>query len=178
MMLRRQSFSNKCIKVPNYNEKLRSSVTVQEFFFASFEFSPSEFKRSNASTSTDYIWSRPVHCSRAPRCTDSDCHYHSLTSQLAVGINLTMSFVCLSNKYFQRAEGRIFNFKQAKFPNLIILVKKYLCIQASSTEAERSFSALANLLTKRRLRMSGENVNKQLFLREAIKKLCLLKSLS
>ena len=68
------------IKVPNYNEKLRSSVTVQEFFFASFEFSPSEFKRSNASTSTDYIWSRPVHCSRAPRCTDSDCHYHSLTS--------------------------------------------------------------------------------------------------
>ena len=67
-------------KVPNYNEKLRSSVTVQEFFFASFEFSPSEFKRSNASTSTDYIWSRPVHCSRAPRCTDSDCHYHSLTS--------------------------------------------------------------------------------------------------
>ena len=67
---------------------------------------------------------------------------------------------------------------QAKFPNLIILVKKYLCIQASSTEAERSFSALANLLTKRRLRMSGENVNKQLFLREAIKKLCLLKSLS
>ena len=53
-------------KVPNYNEKLRSSVTVQEFFFASFEFSPSEFKRSNASTSTDYIWSRPVHCSRAP----------------------------------------------------------------------------------------------------------------
>ena len=67
---------------------------------------------------------------------------------------------------------------QAKFPNLIILVKKYLCIQASSTEAERSFSALANLLTKRCLRMSGENVNKQLFLREAIKKLCLLKSLS
>ena len=98
------------IKVPNYNEKLRSSVTVQEFFFASFEFSPSEFKRSNASTSTDYIWSCPVHCSRAPRCTDSDCHHHSLTSQLAVGINLTMSFVCLSNKYFQRAEGRIFNF--------------------------------------------------------------------
>ena len=26
-------------KVPNYNEKLRSSVTVQEFFFALFEFS-------------------------------------------------------------------------------------------------------------------------------------------
>ena len=49
---------------------------------------------------------------------------------------------------------------QARFPNLIILVKKYLCIQASSTEAERSFSALANLLTKRRLRMSGDNVNK------------------
>ena len=105
-----QQFSVQIFKVPNYNEKLRSSVTVQEFFFASFEFSPSEFKRSNASTSTDYIWSRPVHCSRAPRCTDSDCHYHSLTSQLAVGINLTMSFVCLSNKYFQRAEGRIFNF--------------------------------------------------------------------
>ena len=73
-------FQDSMAKVPNYNEKLRSSVTVQEFFFASFEFSPSEFKRSNASTSTDYIWSRPVHCSRAPRCTDSDCHYHSLTS--------------------------------------------------------------------------------------------------
>ena len=81
------------IKVPNYNEKLRSSVTVQEFFFASFEFSPSEFKRSNASTSTDYIWSRPVHCSRAPRRTDSDCHHCTLGNnrQLRILISITIT---------------------------------------------------------------------------------------
>ena len=38
-----------------------------------------------------------------------------------------------------------------------------------NSKAERSFSALANLLTKRRLRMKGENVNKQLFLRDKFK---------
>ena len=35
-----------------------------------------------------------------------------------------------------------------KYPNLIKLVKKYLCIPATSTESERTFSNFDNLLTK------------------------------
>ena len=38
-----------------------------------------------------------------------------------------------------------------KYPFLIKLVKKYLCIPATSTEAERTFSSLGNLLSRRRL---------------------------
>ena len=35
-----------------------------------------------------------------------------------------------------------------KFPHLARIAKKYLCVMATSTEAERTFSALGLLLTK------------------------------
>ena len=47
---------------------------------------------------------------------------------------------------------------------------KYFSIPATSTEAERVFSALGNLLAKKRLSMIGENVDKQLFLRDKFSK--------
>ena len=58
-----------------------------------------------------------------------------------------------------------------KFPHLARIAKKYLCVMATSTEAERTFSALGLLLTKQRLCMTGENINKQLFLRDKYKKM-------
>ena len=58
----------------------------------------------------------------------------------------------------------------AKYKYLTRLMFKYLCIPATSTEAERVFSSLGNLLTKKRLCMTGANVNKQLFLRDKLRK--------
>ena len=43
---------------------------------------------------------------------------------------------------------------------------EWCCIPATSTQAERVFSALGLLLTKRRLSMTGQNVNIQMFLRD------------
>ena len=57
-----------------------------------------------------------------------------------------------------------------RYPLLTKLVKKYLLIPATSTESERTFSSLGLLLTKTRLGMTGENVNKQLFLKDKLKK--------
>eukprot|EP00092_Neocalanus_flemingeri_P041387 GFUD01045066.1.p1 GENE.GFUD01045066.1~~GFUD01045066.1.p1 ORF type:complete len:178 (-),score=35.71 GFUD01045066.1:80-613(-) len=56
--------------------------------------------------------------------------------------------------------------RRSKYPNLVRLVRKYLCVPATSTQAERMFSALGLLLTKRRLAMTGENTNMQLFLKD------------
>ena len=56
--------------------------------------------------------------------------------------------------------------RKQNYPNMIQLVKKYLCIPATSTQAERAFSALGFLLNKRRLCLSGSNVNAQLFLHD------------
>ena len=50
------------------------------------------------------------------------------------------------------------------------LMFKYFSIPATSTEAERVFSALGNLLTKKRLSMTGDDVDKQLFLRDKFRK--------
>ena len=57
-----------------------------------------------------------------------------------------------------------------RFPYLAKLAKKYLAVSATSTQAERAFSKLGLLLTKRRLAMDGENVNKILFLSDKIDK--------
>ena len=43
-----------------------------------------------------------------------------------------------------------------KYPNLIKLVKKYLCIPATCTESERTFSNLNNLPTKKNVRRDRE----------------------
>ena len=45
--------------------------------------------------------------------------------------------------------------KKDKFPLLANLVKKYLCVPATSVEAERTFHGLGLLLTKQRLSMGG-----------------------
>ena len=50
-----------------------------------------------------------------------------------------------------------------KYPLLSKLAKKYLCVPATSVESESVFSSLGLLLTKRRLSMTGDNVNRQLF---------------
>ena len=59
---------------------------------------------------------------------------------------------------------------EAKYPNLSKLAKKYLAIPATSVEAERRFSDLGILLTKRRLNMTGAHVDAQLFLKDKLRK--------
>ena len=56
--------------------------------------------------------------------------------------------------------------REAKYPILSRLAKKYLCIPATSVEAERRFSDLGLLLTKRRLCMTGDHVDMCLFLKD------------
>ena len=46
--------------------------------------------------------------------------------------------------------------------------KKYLCVVATSTTAERIFSTLGLLLTKRRLSFTGDNINKIMFLSDKL----------
>ena len=56
--------------------------------------------------------------------------------------------------------------KEKDFPTLARLAKKYLCVPATSTQAERVFSWMGWLLNKRRLSLSGESVTMQLFLKD------------
>ena len=58
-----------------------------------------------------------------------------------------------------------------KYPLLSKLAKKYLCVPATSVESESVFSSLGLLLTKRRLSMTGDNVNRQLFKDKLLKQL-------
>ena len=58
-----------------------------------------------------------------------------------------------------------------KYPLLSKLAKKYLCVPATSVESECVFSSLGLLLTKRRLSMTGDNVNRQLFKDKLLKQL-------
>ena len=54
------------------------------------------------------------------------------------------------------------------YPLLAKLAMKYLCIQATSTAAERSFSLLGNIMTKRRMSLTDEHVNMLSFLSDCI----------
>ena len=56
--------------------------------------------------------------------------------------------------------------KRLEYPTLTRLVRKFLCVPAKSTQAERVFSWMGWLLNKRRLCLSGESVNMQLFLKD------------
>ena len=56
--------------------------------------------------------------------------------------------------------------KRLEYPTLTRLVRKFLCVPATSTQAERVFSWMGWLLNKRRLCLSGESVNMQLFLKD------------
>ena len=54
--------------------------------------------------------------------------------------------------------------KRLEYPTLTRLVKKFLYVPATSTQAERVFSWMGWLLNKRRLCLSGESVNSQTLL--------------
>ena len=54
---------------------------------------------------------------------------------------------------------------EGSYKLLSSVAKKYLSIPATSVEAERSFSDLGVLLTKRRLLLTGPHVDAQLFLK-------------
>ena len=56
--------------------------------------------------------------------------------------------------------------RQEQYPNLVRLARKFLCVPATSTQAERVFSWMGFLLNKRRLSLSGESVSMQLFLKD------------
>ena len=52
--------------------------------------------------------------------------------------------------------------RRPQFPSLWRLARKYLCVLATSTEAERLFSWTGFMLNKRRLSLSGETMSMQL----------------
>ena len=56
--------------------------------------------------------------------------------------------------------------RRPQFPTLWRLARKFLCVPATSTQAERVFSWMGFLLNKRRLSLSGESVSMQLFLKD------------
>ena len=60
--------------------------------------------------------------------------------------------------------------KEPSFPNLAVLTKKYFSVPATSVEAERRYSELGFLLNKKRLSMTGEHVDMQLFLKDKLRK--------
>lgn len=58
--------------------------------------------------------------------------------------------------------------RESKYPNLGILAKKYLSFTATSTPAERVFSNLGNIMTKKRLSLEPDMVNKIIFLHDKL----------
>ena len=56
--------------------------------------------------------------------------------------------------------------RMQEYPTLVRLARKYLCVPATSTQAERVFSWMGWLLNKRRLNLSGESVTMQMFLKD------------
>ena len=57
---------------------------------------------------------------------------------------------------------------QAKYPDLAKLARKYLCIQGSSTAAERVMSTMGIILNKKRLSMTDENFSEMMYLSDCI----------
>ena len=53
--------------------------------------------------------------------------------------------------------------KSAIYPRLSQLAKKILCIPSSSTPSERVFSTAGNVISKKRVSLTGEHVNMQIF---------------
>ena len=54
------------------------------------------------------------------------------------------------------------------YPCMSKLARKYLCVQGTSTPAERVISRLGEVLTKKRLAMLGELFSKTMFLTDCI----------
>ena len=67
---------------------------------------------------------------------------------------------------FEKDPLEWFRERRVKYPTVVKLMRKYLCIPATSVDAERAFSALGVLLTKKRLAMTSEHVEMQLFLKD------------
>ena len=56
----------------------------------------------------------------------------------------------------------------ARFPRLSLLATKYLSIPATSVQAERIFSTLGNVVTKKRACLDGERIHKLIFLSDKV----------
>ena len=56
--------------------------------------------------------------------------------------------------------------RMEEYPTLVRLARKYLCVPATSAQAERVFSWMGWMLNKRRLSLSGESVLMQMFLKD------------
>ena len=57
--------------------------------------------------------------------------------------------------------------RKKQYPTLVRLARKFPCVPATNTQAERVFSWMGFLLNKRRLSLSGgESVTMQLFLKD------------
>jgi hypothetical protein len=61
------------------------------------------------------------------------------------------------------------NQKKVILPNLAIQARVYLAIPATSVPSERLFSSAGNVFTKKRNRLSQNNLHNILFLRENCK---------
>ena len=59
---------------------------------------------------------------------------------------------------------------EKRMPILARTVRKYMCIQASSSSSERTFSASGNIVTPRRNKLDPENVNMLVYLKENLGK--------
>ena len=55
-----------------------------------------------------------------------------------------------------------------RYPKLKALARKYLCVQGSSTPAERVMSDMGNILNKKRLAMADDNFSSLMYLTDCI----------
>ena len=58
--------------------------------------------------------------------------------------------------------------KKEIYPNVAKLARKYLCVQGSSTPAERVMSEMGNVLTKKRLNLTDDLFSKIMYLGDCI----------
>jgi hypothetical protein len=61
--------------------------------------------------------------------------------------------------------------REKEWPLLCKVVKQYLCIQASSTSSERTFSTSGNTVTNKRTKLDPENVHMIVYCKENIPKI-------
>jgi len=58
--------------------------------------------------------------------------------------------------------------RKSSYPKLAILARKYLSVQGTSTPAERVFSMMGNVLTKKRMSMADKNFSMIMYLSDCI----------